>query len=259
VASVKPCVKDAEPGHRGARKGDGLQSSPDRLHLPCQTFMSLIQWAWVNFADGHFNPLGSVPISGPDWIHADLLTIDAKAERPESWGTMNGPMLRALLEQRFKLKIRTESREMPVYALTVAKGGAKLQPSKHDCIVLDLEHPPLPLESDKPLPAVCGMGRLNGQGWEAFAVTMGELVRLLSDYADRKVVDRTGLSGTYDIHFNLSPEDLGVSPAAAPNTGPADVFARVRASVYKIGLRLEPSRAPEDVLVIDAAERPSGN
>jgi uncharacterized protein (TIGR03435 family) len=108
-----------------------------------------------------------------------------------------------------------------------------------------------------------GMGRLNGQGWEAFAVMMGQFARLLSDYADRKVVDRTGLSGTYDIHFNLSPEDLGVSPDAAPNdgpaVGPADVFARVRASVHKIGLRLEPSRAPEDMLMIDAAETPCGN
>jgi uncharacterized protein (TIGR03435 family) len=222
--------------------------------------MSLIQWAYVNFANERFNPLGSLPISGgPPWIRADLFTIDAKAERPERWGMMNGPMLRALLEQRFKLKIHTESKETPVYALTVAKGGAKLQPSKHDCIVLDLEHPPLPIQPDKPFPTTCGMGRLNAQGWEAFAVTMGELARLLSDYADRKVVDRTGLSGTYDIHFNLSPEDLGVSPDTAPNTGPADVFARVRASMHNLGLRLEPSKAPVDVLVIDAAERPSGN
>jgi uncharacterized protein (TIGR03435 family) len=107
------------------------------------------------------------------------------------------------------------------------------------------------------------MGRLNSQGWEAFAVTMGELARLLSDYADRKIVDRTGLSGVYDIHLNLSPEDLGHSSGAAADAGPAvgaaDVFARVRASMHKIGLRLEPSKAPEDVLVIDAAERPGEN
>jgi uncharacterized protein (TIGR03435 family) len=263
VAAVKPCASNAGPG-RSERKADGFKSSPDRLHLPCQTLMSLIQWAYVNFANDRFNPLGSVPISGgPPWIRADLFTIDAKAERPEPRGTMNGPMLRALLEQRFKLKIHTESKEMPVYALTVAKSGAKLQVSKRDCVVLDPEHPPPPIQPDKPFPTICGMGRLNGQGWEAFAVMMGQFARLLSDYADRKVVDRTGLSGTYDIHFNLSPEDLGVSPDAAPNdgpaVGPADVFARVRASVHKIGLRLEPSRAREDMLMIDAAETPCGN
>ncbi|HWD98780.1 MAG TPA: TIGR03435 family protein, partial [Bryobacteraceae bacterium] len=225
-----------------------------------QTLMSLIQWAYVNFANDRFDPLGSVPISGgPPWIRADLFTIDAKTERPQSWGTMNGLMLRGLLEQRFKLKIHTEKRVMPVYALTAAKGGAKLQASKRDCVVLDPEHPPLPVQLGKPLPAVCGMGRLNSQGWEAFAVTMGELARLLSDNADRKVVDRTGISGTYDIHLNLSPEDLGISSGAAANAEPADVFARVRASVHKLGLNLTSSRAPEDVLVIDTAERPSGN
>lgn len=255
AAVVKPCIPSAMQS-REPRKGDGLPSSPDRLHLPCQTLMSLIQWAWVNFANDRFNPLGSVPIvGGPDWIRSDVFTIDAKAERPESWGTLNGPMLRGLLEQRFTLKIHTESRETPVYALTVAKSGAKLQPSKHDCVVIDPEHPPIPIEQGNPPPALCGMGRLNAQRWEAFAVKMSELARLLSDYADRKVVDRTGLSGVYDIHLNLSPKDFGISPGAA-KVESADVFSRVRGSLQKVGLRLEPAKAQQEWLVIDAAQRP---
>jgi hypothetical protein len=129
VAVVKPCVSDGEAGHRGARKGDGLESSPDRLHLPCQTLMSLIQWAWVNFAADHFNPLASVPIAGgPSWIQTGLFTIDAKAERPENWGTLNGPMLRALLEQRFKLRIHSETRDTRVYALTVRRAERSFRP-----------------------------------------------------------------------------------------------------------------------------------
>ena len=150
VASVKPCPKQAEGG-RGTRKGDGRQSSPDRLHLTCQTLLSMIQWGYINFADGRFNPLGSIPLSGgPAWINSDLFTIDAKAESPQSRGTMNGPMLRTLLQQRFNLKIHIELREVPVYALTVARGGAKLQPSKRDCLPFDSEHPDVPLEPGKP-------------------------------------------------------------------------------------------------------------
>jgi uncharacterized protein (TIGR03435 family) len=224
--------------------------------------MSLIQWAYVNFADGHFNPLGSVPITGgPGWIQTDLFTIDAKAERPETSGTLNGPMLRPLLVERFRLKIHTESKETPVYALLVAKSGAKLQASRHDCVVIDPEHPQIPVQPGKPLPTLCGMGRLNGQGWEAFAVTMGRFARLLSDYADRKVIDRTGVTGTYDIHLNLTAEDLGHSEDgdAGPSPGAADVFARVRASMRSLGLRLEPTKARNDVIMIDAADKPSGN
>ena len=105
-------------------------------------------------------------------MNSELFAIDAKAENPRSWGTMNGPMLRALLEQRFKLKIRAESREAPVYVLTVARGGPKLQPSRRECIALDPERPNAPLQPGKPLPVVCGMSRLTSEGWEAFAVTM---------------------------------------------------------------------------------------
>jgi uncharacterized protein (TIGR03435 family) len=121
----------------------------------------------------------------------------------------------------------------------------------------------LPIQAGKALPALCGMGRLTGQEWDAFAVTMSDMARLLSDHADRKVVDRTGLSGVYDVHLNLSPEDFGLSsdpagdPGAAVST--ADVFARMRASMRGFGLSLRPANAEENFLIIDAAERPSGN
>src|SRR5437867_114170 len=76
VASVKPC-KDAVAAS-GGRKGDGGTSSPARLHLTCQTVMNLIQWAYVNFADDRFDPLGSVSISGgPRWIDSERYEIDA--------------------------------------------------------------------------------------------------------------------------------------------------------------------------------------
>ena len=124
VASVRLCRADAASPHRGDSKNGGRGASPVSLRLNCQTVMSLIQWAYVNFAGDRFDPLASIPITGgPAWIDSDLFEINAKADAPRSWGTLNGLMLRTLLEDRFKLKIRRETRGAPVYALTIAKGG----------------------------------------------------------------------------------------------------------------------------------------
>lgn len=82
----------------------------------------------MSFADGHFNPLAFESISGGlSWVDSDLFEIDAKAETPKSWGTINGPMLRSLLQERFHLKVRKQTKEIPVYAITVARGGPKLE------------------------------------------------------------------------------------------------------------------------------------
>jgi len=261
VASVKVCPAQPE-GARGSRGGDGLESSPERLHLPCQTLQSLIRWAYVNFAEGQFNPLAAVPVSGgPSWINSDLFEIDAKTASPQSSGTINGPMLRSLLRERFRLEIHQETKEVPIYAITVAKGGAKLQTSKSDCITIDPEHPALPIEPGKPLSAVCGMSRLTSKGWQAFAVTMADFATLLSGNADRKVVDRTGLSGKFDIRLNLEADDFGLANGPDDSGRPeqTDIFARVRTAVQKLGLRIDSSRGPGEYLVIDSAEKPSEN
>jgi uncharacterized protein (TIGR03435 family) len=122
VASVKPCKDDSGPGYRGGR---GI-SSPGRLDLVCQPLRVFIIRAYVYYKDDHFNLLQPLPeIEGaPDWVD-DRYSITAKAEKIASDGMMNGPMLKALLEDRFKLKVHRETREVPVYDLTVAKGGLK--------------------------------------------------------------------------------------------------------------------------------------
>src|SRR5262249_20733417 len=122
VASVKPCKDDSGPGYRGGR---GI-SSPGRLDLVCQPLRVFIVRAYVYYKDGHFNLLQPLPeIQGaPDWID-DRYSITARGENIASEGMMNGPMLKALLEDRFKLKIHRETKEVPVYDLTVAKDGIK--------------------------------------------------------------------------------------------------------------------------------------
>lgn len=129
VASIKLCRADSIAGDRGG--GSVGEPSPGRLNLNCQTLMGLIRMAYVSFANGHLNPAASVPISGgAAWINSDRYSINARVEGTQSQGTMRGPMMQALLEDRFNLKIHREAREILVYALTVAKGGPKLQQFK---------------------------------------------------------------------------------------------------------------------------------
>jgi len=265
VASVKPCAGQAE-ARPGDRKGDSRESSPVRLHLTCQTLNSMIQWAYVNFAEARFNPLAWVPISGgPTWINTERFQIDATSDSPQKSGTMNGPMLRALLEDRFHLVIRRDIKETSVYALTVSKGAVrKMAHSTGNCITVDPERP-LPFEPGKPFPTVCGMSRTTDKGYDASGVTMGRFAELLSDYADRKVIDRTDLPGEFDIHLNLSPSDLGHLPMSATEDDaklardPAEVFTRVRTEVQKLGLRIESTKGPTESLFVERAEKPSAN
>jgi uncharacterized protein (TIGR03435 family) len=123
VASIKPCKGDGGP--------EG--SSPGRLNLGCRSVIDLIRSAYVFYVDGHFH-LGyvdRVPIEGgPGWINSERYDINAKAEGTPGEGMMQGPMLQALLERRFKLKVHRETKEGAAYAITVAKSGAKLQPFK---------------------------------------------------------------------------------------------------------------------------------
>ena len=176
-------------------------------------------------------------------------------------------MLRALLEDRFKLKVHRETARAAVYALTAAKGVPKLQPAKEgSCTPIDPDHPPV-IEQGKPFPRLCGMASLTNAGYDAYGVTMADFSRLLSDNLDRTAIDNTGITGRFDIHLDLSPADLG-HPAhrlpddptvPATHTDAEDTSYAVRAAVEKLGLKLKPTTGPGERLVIDHVERPSAN
>jgi uncharacterized protein (TIGR03435 family) len=179
-------------------------------------------------------------------------------------------MLRALLEERFKLKIHRETREIPVYALTVAKRGPKLQPFKAGgCLALDFsdpDHSPVPLSKPgQGFPLVCEMGRVSDAGYDLYGATMATFCRDISPRLDRPVIDKTGIAGRFDIHLDLSAADLGLpvgpSDPGAPvaSTEPASVFAAVEMAVHKLGLKLERAKGPGEFLVIDHVERPDEN
>jgi uncharacterized protein (TIGR03435 family) len=281
VVSVKPCnAADMPPG--GGRGGGGGRAGmdPGRLTLKCLTVDSLIRLAYIRFADGKGDSrrgtAGSVlprlfnqPIDGsPAWIKSDRYTIDAKPETPETVAMMQGPMLQALLEDRFKLKIHRDIREVPVYALVVGRGGPKLEAAeKENCTAMDFTNgPPPPPGPGQPPPCGAFWSDKSG-GMETFGQTMAGLGMQFSVALDRDVVDRTGIAGTFDLHLDLTSADLfpfreditrGVGdPASA--TAPADPLGAVMRAVQELGLRLEPAKAPGEFLVIDHVERPSEN
>jgi uncharacterized protein (TIGR03435 family) len=208
--------------------------------------------------------------AGPAWINSDRYQIDAKAEHPQTQGMLNGSMLQALLEGRFKLKTHRELTEIPVYALTVAKGGPKLQPFKEGtCMTVDFsdpDHPPPLPKPGQPFPLMCGMGRVSNSGYDLPRATMTTFCSDISSRLDRPAIDRTGIGGLFNTHLDLSAADLeypvpesgNLAPAQNPSDPSLTVDA-IRSAIKKLGLRLEPTKGPSELLVIDHVDRPSEN
>jgi uncharacterized protein (TIGR03435 family) len=126
VASVKEC--------KGADRPPPSISSPGTLSLGCWNLRTVILQAYEVFASGKFdplNPMPSTPVEGdPAWIRSARYSFDAKSDSPQSGAMMRGPMMQVLLEERFHMKTHRETREVPIYLLTVDKGGPKFQAAK---------------------------------------------------------------------------------------------------------------------------------
>ena len=211
-------------------------------------------------------------VGAPDWTETARYDIVAKAETDipgSAPGSPPGPlnfMLQDLLEDRFKLRAHRETREMPVYALRLArtdgKLGERLKPSAIDCAAMRgrggrMAGPPGPLApGERPQ---CGM-RVAPNHVLAGGVGLTQLTQMLSQFTQRVVVDRTGLSGTFDIDLSFTPERMpqGPPPPGAPPlnidpNGPS-LFTALQ---EQLGLKLESEKAPVAVLVIDHVERPT--
>jgi len=220
----------------------------------------LIRGAYIQYATGR-DPSSPRVLGGPDWLRSDRYIIDAKPEESQSQGMMMGPMLQTLLEDRFKLKVHRESREVPVYALTVAKNGPRLSPfQKGSCTPVEFGTVPRPRPADA-CRVMVGRGTLTAQG-----STVSALSKLLFLVMDRPVLDKTGISGLFDFHLEfvsdehtpyLDPKGDPAFPADTPADDPGPSIFAVLQKQY--GLKLEPTKGPRDFLVIDHAERPSEN
>jgi uncharacterized protein (TIGR03435 family) len=204
-------------------------------------------------------------VGGPDWVRSDGERFDITAKAPD--GTPPPQMrlmLQALLADRFTLKIHRETRDLPIYALVLArpdgKLGPQITPASFDCKALVAainrgERVTMPPPNGEKLPCIAksATGRILAGG-TAFA----DFASILSNFVGgRPVVDRTGLSGDYEFDLTWTPE---VTPSASlqsfirfdPN-GPS-LFTAVQ---EQLGLKLESTTGPVEVLVIDSADRPT--
>jgi uncharacterized protein (TIGR03435 family) len=201
-------------------------------------------------------------VGGPDWINTVRWDITAKApdDAPPQQLLL---MLRTLLADRFKLAARRETREMPVYALILARPdgrlGSQLRSSSVDCAALFAaakakgEVPP-PTTNGRP---TCGT-RITRGSMVTTGVGMADLARNLAPFTGRPIVDKTDLTGVYDIDLTWTPEQDpsgpdGTLPQAPPSSDGVSLFTAVQ---EQLGLKLDPRRGPVDVLVIESVERP---
>lgn len=197
-------------------------------------------------------------IGGPDWIDSDRYNIQAKAAGDATRDEMM-LMLQSLLADRFKLKVHREMRELPIYVLTVAKGGIKAPRSPDGgCVTFDPRNPPRPAAGQATRP-FCGNNLIRTNTWDATAIDMAGAAGALVGVLGRSVVDRTGITGKFDIHVQWTPDQAsaGVDGATASNADAAPPLFTVLED--QLGLKVESSRGPVDVLVIDHVERPSEN
>ena len=251
VASIRPSAPGGPP-----ISGTTIQAN--RLRGTNVTLLALIQS--VYFGEGLWS--AEQFVAGPDWIRTERWDINAVAAATTTpTRAQFNEMLRNLLADRFKVGVRREQREQPVFALLVARDdrrlGPKLTSVTVDCAAykadFDRLAPRPPREPGAPLqPTTCDTllsSTRDGERIAGRAVDMAVLARTLTSYFKAPVLDRTGLSGLstdYDLTFT---RDLLASAA--------DGVSLETALREQLGLRVERQRAPLDVLVIESAERPT--
>lgn len=259
VVSVKPC----KPGV--TMNGT---SSPGRLHIGCGVLVNsdstgLIQVAYNRYAGGYLNNYGVIRIEGgPDWIHSEAFEIDAKSGGHPSFQMMEGPMMQRILEDRFNLRIHRETRQGPVYELTLGKRAPKLKPFQEgSCTPVVLGRTLTPLAA----PEHYCRNIVSPRSVDFEGGTLSMLAGLLYLMLDRPVIDKTGMTRYFEIHLRFSPDDLAAPRPATDAPGvPAEVRAIDAPGIFQaiqeqLGLKLVPAKGPVDVLVIDHIEKPSEN
>ena len=211
-------------------------------------------------------------VGGPAWINTDRFDINAKAEGNPPADGLNA-MLRQLLADRFALKVHTEQREVDVYTLVLARADGRLGPglrkpavdcqAREDARKRDAAAGVPPSQSVPPGPPKpgerpeCGMmsSSMNGVLRLATGGTpISAIGTIVQTTVGRPVLDRTGLTGRFDIDLQFA----GTGPLVNADTpdAPASVFTAVQ---EQLGLKLEPRKERMEVLVIDSVERPTEN
>jgi uncharacterized protein (TIGR03435 family) len=183
-------------------------------------------------------------VGGPTWIATDEYDIDAVASDPDQMAHHREEMLQKLLADRFKLTTHREQRELPIYALVVAKGGPKLKTA----------------DPNEPQGSSCerlGQCTFKRDALPHFARWLNFVV------LNKPVEDKTGLTGEFDFTLKWTPDEsqfggmgFHVPPPADGASALPELFTAIQ---EQLGLKLEPQKISAEVLVIDHVERPSEN
>jgi uncharacterized protein (TIGR03435 family) len=207
-------------------------------------------------------------VGGPDWVRERRYDVLAKADSRPTADQMR-LMVRRLLAERFALKTHLETRELPRYALVMARSdrrlGPRLRPSKFDCPAIVAARgltyrPPDRLEAPNGEPLCALRGRVGGgsQTMMMDGQPMPAIAKLLQPRAGRVVIDKTGLIGTWDFELEIEVPSLPGIPDGIFGV-PRDGLSLFTALPEQLGLKLESERGPVDVLVIDSVELPTSN
>jgi uncharacterized protein (TIGR03435 family) len=214
VASIKPNTSGAT--------GSSSRGSQGQVVFTNQTLKRLVERAYS---------VKPFQVTGPDWMENLRFDIVAKYP-PETEDDDRSIMLRTLLEDRFKLAVHRESKEMPGYALMIAKRGFKLKP----------------VEPGGRSDTSSSGGRV--RTLTAKNISMAHLADFISRNLDQMVVDRTGLEGAYDFELRWTNDDQNSSSTEA-DAAPS-LFTALQET---LGLRLQPQKVPTEIIVVDRVER----
>ena len=195
-------------------------------------------------------------VAGPGWMNSDRFDIEARAEgdvTPDRFSSM----LRSLLAERFNFGAHDETRDIPIYALVLSRSdgrlGPKLRRSEVDCDAVAeaaIARGGAPPRATPGEPPACSVG-FSGRGqMAARSKPLPALLTFFSQVTARTVVDRTGLTGIFDVDLTWTPD------AAQPDADGPSIFTAVQ---EQLGLKLEPLKTPVMVLVVDRVESPSEN
>jgi len=251
VASIKPAAPDA--------RGMFVRMNPGgRVDITNMTLRELIIMAWQIQP----NQLSG----GPTWLASARFDISAKSENAPKQG--DPPlMIQTLLEDRFQLKMHRETKELSLYALVVARKDGKLGPglketTETSCTQPDLTKPLPPPDPSKPPPRYCGNMRMQQRQLTIIGTPIDRLIQPLSRMLARTVIDKTGLTGRYDITLEWGQDETPVVQTASDSPLPAadvqgpSIFTALQ---EQLGLKLDSQKGPVEVIVIDRAEKPSVN
>jgi uncharacterized protein (TIGR03435 family) len=245
VSPISTLTFDVASIHLSAPSTDGHHHIWNDVHESHFRTGNLSIRDLIQFA---YNLAKSQILGGPDWLDSAMYDIDAKsspeadaqlkAMAADDAGQQKRLMARALLKERFSLTAHEETRQLPLYNLVLAKGGEKFKPSDHNGTTIE-----------------AGRSRLHVQGSDN---TVGLLTRQLAQSLGRVVLNRTGLTGRYDLTLRWTPDDAPpplLNGEPDPNAPPG-LFTALQ---EQLGLKLESGKGPVSVLVIDRIERPSEN